>query len=312
MVGAKVNNRIVPINTVLATGDRVEILTSQNAKGPNMDWLKIVKTGAARTKIQAWFKKLNREEDIQRGKELLEKGAKRKNLTLADLTLPSYIEAALNRYSLTDWDTLCAVVGHGGLSEGQVINRLHDEYMRDKGATLEDEEKLMQLINEGQAANPRHKHENGKGIAIKGIEDMSVRFARCCNPVPGDEVVGFITRGRGITVHRSDCVNIMCLEDSERIRITPVEWHLPKDSGKAQEFRASLDVMCEDKAGLVMEITRLLVEEKINLDSINSRKNKDGTTVNIKFPITGKGMLEKLISKILNINGVYDVARTVS
>jgi GTP pyrophosphokinase len=312
MVGAKVNNRMVPIHTVLATGDRVEIITSQNSKGPNMDWLKIVKTGAARTKIQAWFKKLNREDNKQKGVELLEKGAKKKNLTLDDLTEPAYIAAALNRYSLTDWDTLCAVVGHGGLSEGQVINRLHDEYMRDKGAALKDEEKIMQLINEGQSGNAKHRHESGKGITIMGIEDMSVRFARCCNPVPGDEVVGFITRGRGITVHRSDCINIISLEDSERMRLTQVEWHLPENTGKAQEFRASLDILCEDKAGLVMEITRLLLDEKINLDSINSRKNKNGTTVNIKFPISGRGMLEKLTNKLMKINGVYDVARTVS
>lgn len=313
MIGAKVNNKMVPISTVLTTGDRVEIITSQNAKGPNMDWLKMVKTGQARTKINAWFKKLNRDENIAKGKELLDKGAKKKGLTLAELTAPVYVAATLNRFSVVDWESLCAVVGHGGITEGQVINRLYEEYLRVKGTATpsEEDEKILQLINEGQsAAKPRKPGKSG--ISIKGIEDMSVRFARCCNPVPGDEVVGFITRGRGVTVHRSDCVNIINLDEMEKHRMTPVEWRIPAEAQNNREFMAAIEVTGMDRPGLLADVTRFLADEKINIKSINTRKHKDQFILRIVMPISGKEQLEKLINKLGKVNDVYEISRTIS
>lgn len=307
MVGALVNEKIAPLNTVLSMSDRVEILTSQNSKGPSRDWLKICKTSQARAKINAWFKKQNREENIARGKSLLEEGAKRKGVPLDELMTKKAVAAALNRFSLNDWDSLLAVVGHGGLTEGQVVNRLYSEYLRERGADTPSEESIIQLINEKEARKPK----DAGGVSFRGGDNnMSYRLSFCCNPMPGDEIVGFITRGRGISVHRSDCVNIMNMDELGRHRLVFVEWSLADEDNKA--FHASLDMIASNQTGVIADVTRLMADERINLDSFNTYRAKNNTLLRITFNIAGRAQLDKLITKLATIDGVFEVKRTIT
>ncbi|MCL2702251.1 MAG: bifunctional (p)ppGpp synthetase/guanosine-3',5'-bis(diphosphate) 3'-pyrophosphohydrolase [Defluviitaleaceae bacterium] len=310
MVGAKINNKIATLNTELQTGDQVEILTSQNSKGPSRDWLKICKTSQSRAKINAWFKKHNREENMAKGKELLEIGAKKKGVALAELTESKYVSVVLNRYSYNDWDTLCASVGHGGISEGQVINRLYDEYMRDKSTASDKDEQIIQLINESQKKTDGKASGKG-GISIKGDTSMSVRLSHCCSPMPGDEIVGFITRGKGVSIHRSDCVNVINLDEVSRHRVTPVEWNLSEDGG-AQIFDVSVDIITINRPGVVSDISRLFMNDNINMDSINTYKQKNDVLIRVTFPIGGKAQLEKIMAKLGALSGIYEVKRTIT
>ena len=222
MVGARVNGRIVNFDYQIQNGDRVEIVTSQNSRGPSMDWLKFVRTSQAKTKINQWYKKINKEENISRGKELLEKEAKKKGLVLSELLNNERMRAVLDRYSFRDWESICAAVGHGGLKEGQVINRLNEDYQKAIKKTktadelLKESQEALQAQMEANAAVPR---KSRSGIYVKGVGDIEVRFSKCCSPVPGDEIVGFVTRGRGVSIHRTDCINIINLSEDERHRL---------------------------------------------------------------------------------------------
>ena len=218
MVGARVNGRQVPFDYHLQNGDRVEIITSQNSKGPSRDWLGIVKSAQARSKINQWFKRQFKEENIVRGKELLEKYCKSKSIRLPELMKPEYIKKVELKYGFKDWDSVCAAVGHGGLKEGQVINKMQEEDRKIQKQKITDEQILQKTTEAAQAAaaNPEKKKEEKSkgGIVVRGANDVAVRFSKCCNPVPGDEIVGFITRGRGISIHRTDCVNLLNMPES--------------------------------------------------------------------------------------------------
>ena len=196
MVGARVNGKLVNIDYKIQNGDRIEILTSQNSKGPSRDWLNIVKSTQARNKINQWFKKEFKEENIVRGKEMLAAYCKTKSIVLSDLTKPKYMQVVQVKYGFRDWDAVLASIGHGGLKEGQVINRLLEEYEKDHKAAVTDET-IIERVSEA-SKNKVHVTKSKSGIVVKGIDDMAVRFSRCCNPVPGDEIVGFVTRGRGM------------------------------------------------------------------------------------------------------------------
>ena len=222
MVGARVNGKLVNIDYKIQNGDRIEILTSQNSKGPSRDWLNIVKSTQARNKINQWFKKEFKEENIVRGKEMLAAYCKTKSIVLSDLTKPKYMQVVQIKYGFRDWDAVLASIGHGGLKEGQVINRLLEEYEKDHKAAVTDET-IIERVSEASKKKV-HVTKSKSGIVVKGIDDMAVRFSRCCNPVPGDEIVGFVTRGRGMSIHRTDCVNIIHLSEAERARLIDAEW----------------------------------------------------------------------------------------
>ena len=207
MVGARVNGKLVNIDYQIQNGDRIEILTSQNSRGPSRDWLNIVKSTQARNKINQWFKKELKEENLTRGKELLQAYCKSKALVYTDLTKPKYLQVVQRKYGFHDWDGILSTVGHGGLKEGQVINRLLEEYTKDHKEEITDQT-ILERVNEA-TKNKAHVAKSKSGIVVKGIDDMAVRFSRCCNPVPGDEIVGFVTRGRGMSIHRTDCINIL-------------------------------------------------------------------------------------------------------
>lgn len=309
MVGARVNNKIVTFDYKIKNGDRIEVITSQNSKGPSSDWLNLVKSSQARTKINQWFKKEFKEENIIKGKELIDKDAKKKGYSITELAKPEYIEGLFKKFAFKDWDAICAAVGHGGVKEGQIVNRLIEEAEKDakKKQTAQDIIKKMEEQSAAKAAAPRPKSNNG--VIIKGVGDVAVRFSKCCSPVPGDEIVGFVTRGRGVSIHRTDCVNIINLDELERNRLLEAEWDV-KDSTVTTSYATEIKITASDRSGLIMDISRVLSEEGLSVKSFNGRSNKDGSAVfNIIIDITGTKQLEKVCSHFMNIKGVDEIER---
>ncbi len=220
MVGARVNGKLVTIDYEINNGDRIEIITSQNSKGPSRDWLGVVKSTQAKNKINQWFKNELKEDNIVKGKELLNNYCKTRSVNLSDLMKQDYMNAVMRKYGFRDWDSVLAAIGHGALKEGQIVNRMQELYDREHKVPLTNEEVLAGIAEAGAALAARPATMKTKsGIVVKGIADLSVRFSKCCSPVPGDEIVGFVTRGRGISIHRTDCVNMMNLPEMERVRI---------------------------------------------------------------------------------------------
>ena len=308
MVGARVNGKLVNIDYQIQNGDRIEILTSQNSKGPSRDWLNIVKSTQARNKINQWFKKEFKEENILRGKELLQQYCKTKALVYSDLTKPKYMQVVQAKYGFKEWEGILATVGHGGLKEGQVINRLLEEYTKDHKEVITDES-IIERVNEA-TKNKAHVAKSKSGIVVKGIDDMAVRFSRCCNPVPGDEIVGFVTRGRGMSIHRTDCVNILNLSESERIRLIDAEWEasITEDVG---QYLSSIKIYANNRQGLLMEVSKVYTENKIDINAINTHTSKqDVVTFDISFVVTGRDELNHVIEKLRQIPGVIDIERT--
>lgn len=304
MIGARVNGRQVPIETELHNGDRVEIITSQNSKGPSRDWLSVVKSSQAKTKINQWFRQENKTDNIQRGKDAMLAYCKAKSIVLADITKPELIEKVLQKYNFANWDALMASIGHGGLKEGQVVNRLLEEYKRDE-ANKVTEAQIVDKIN-----TPGRGIENPKGgIIVQGMDDMAVRFSKCCAPVPGDEIVGYITRGRGISIHRTDCINVLCMDEFDRARLIEADW--AKGVVQSNLYSTEINIYASESQGLVYALSKIFNEENINLTGMNVRTNKQGkATVSVKFEIHSKEQLNKLISKIRSIESIIDIERT--
>ncbi|MFR8757695.1 MAG: RelA/SpoT family protein, partial [Clostridium sp.] len=207
MVGARVNGKLVPIEYQIQNGDRIEIITSQNSKGPSRDWLKLVRSTQAKNKINQWFKTQMKEDNIIRGRDAIDRYCKAKGINLADLSKPEFMEKVMNRYAFKDWDSVLASIGHGGLKEGQVINKMLEEREKKLKREITDAEVLDGIADTDGRSGEATVRKNKSGIVVKGLHDLAVRFSRCCNPVPGDEIVGFVTRGRGVSIHRTDCIN---------------------------------------------------------------------------------------------------------
>ena len=311
MVGARVNDRIVPIDYKLQNGDRVEIVTSQNSKGPSMDWLNLVRSTQAKSKINAWFKTNNKEDNILKGREILDRYCKSKGISYGELTRTEFIEAVLRRYAMQDWNAVLASVGHGGLKEGQIIGKLLETKKKHEREHVTDEQILA--VHNAQAnadiSNPTVKKALRGGILVKGINDLSARCAHCCNPVPGDEIVGFVTRGRGITVHRTDCVNMINLPVSERTRLIEAEWDV--DDTADDTYSAEIRIFCNNRVGLLSDVSRIFTDLNIDITSINLKNAKNGTcTLILTFDIHGKEELTRIIDKLRSVQGVIDITRT--
>ena len=308
MVGARVNGRQVPIDYKLQNGDRVTIVTSQNSNGPSRDWLSIVKSSQAKTKINQWFKTQFKEENISKGKELLDRYCKAKGLVMSKYMKPEYQKKCMHKYGLKNWDSILAAIGHGGLKEGQVVNRLLEEYEKDHKKEITDEN-ILEKISE---ANKQRVHiaKSKSGIVVKGINDMAVRFSKCCNPVPGDEIVGFVTRGRGMSIHRTDCINIINLSDVERSRLITAEWE-DNDLEEGGQYLAELKIFADDRRGLLLDVSKVFTEEKIDVKSMNTRTSKKGTaTMEMGFVVHGREELNRVIGKLRQIENVIDIERT--
>lgn len=310
MVGARVNGKLVNIDYKIQNGDRIEILTSQNSKGPSRDWLNIVKSTQAKSKINQWFKKEFKEENIVRGRELIAAYCKTKSINLASVAKPKYLQIVQHKYGFRDWDSVLAAIGHGGLKEGQVVNRLYEEYQKDYKKEITDET-ILETIS-GANAQKVHIAKSKSGIIVKGIDDMAVRFSKCCNPVPGDEIVGFVTRGRGMSIHRTDCVNMIHLSAAERERLIDAEWESNVESENGGQYLAELKMYANDRRGMLMEISKVFTEAKLDVKSMNVRTSKKGTaTLDMGFVVHGRDELNRVIEKLRQIDGVLDIERTV-
>ena len=310
MVGARVNGRLVNIDYVIRNGDRIEIITSQNSKGPSRDWLGVVKSTQAKNKINQWFKNELKEDNIIKGKELLSNYCKTKNIVLADLLKQEYMEAILRKYGFRDWDSVLAAIGHGALKEGQIVNKMQELYDRDHRKVMTNEEVLQNIAETVNTnANKPVAMKTKSGIVVKGIADLSVRFSKCCSPVPGDEIVGFVTRGRGVSIHRTDCVNMMNLPEMERVRIIDAEWQAPEKTG--EKYVAEIKIYANNRNGLLADISKALTEKNIDILTMNTRTNKQGqATLQTTFEIVSRDELNRVIEKIRGIESVIDIERT--
>ncbi|WP_300568790.1 bifunctional (p)ppGpp synthetase/guanosine-3',5'-bis(diphosphate) 3'-pyrophosphohydrolase [uncultured Acetatifactor sp.] len=308
MVGARVNDKLVTIDYEINNGDRIEIITSQNSKGPSRDWLNVVKSTQAKNKINQWFKNELKEDNIIKGKDLLSTYCKARSVILSDLLKTEYMNAVMRKYGFRDWDSVLAAIGHGALKEGQVVNKMQDLYDRDHKKELTNEEVLASIAESGNLAARPATIKAKSGIVVRGIADLSVRFSKCCSPVPGDEIVGFVTRGRGISIHRTDCVNMMNLPEMERARIIDAEWQAPEDA--TEKYVAEIDIYANNRNGLLADITKALTEKNISILSLNTRISRQGlATMQVSFEVESKEELNRVIDKIRGIESVVDIER---
>ena len=303
-VGAKINGKMVPLDTQLETGDRVEVLTSASSKGPSMDWLKIVKTQQAKAKIRQFFKRELRGENVSKGKEMLEHEAKRRGVKLSDYTKPEYYEPLLKKYMFQDLDDLYGAIGYGGVAAVYVLSRLIDE----KNKREELQKPAIPIITESSAPPPpiEPKGKPTHGIYVHGEPGMLVRFARCCNPVPGDDIVGYITRGRGVTVHKADCVNALHTEPERAI---PVSW---ADEG-AGTFSANIQIICYDHTQLLGELTNYIQDLGLPITAITVKLNKNKTcTITTTLMVQSREQLDNALKKLQKRSDVIEAYRSAN
>ena len=297
MVGARVNGKLVNIDYVIQNGDQVEVITSQNCKGPSRDWLNIVKSTQAK------------EDNILRGKEMVDRYCKAKGIVYSDINKPEYQDKVMKRYAFRDWESVLASIGHGGLKEGQVINKMVDERAKKMKKEVTDTT-ILNDIEDMSNKLPVNKHSKS-GIVVKGIHDLAVRFSKCCSPVPGDEIVGFVTRGRGISIHRTDCVNVINLPEDERSRLIDAEWQTPEGDDTKERYSTEIKIYANNRIGMFVDISKVFTERQIDITSMNSRTNKQGkATITMTFDIHGVEELNRLTDKLRQIEGVIDIERT--
>lgn len=308
MVGAKVNGKLVPIDYVIQNGDRIEIVTSQNSKGPSRDWLALVKSTQAKNKINQWFKTELKEDNILKGKELIAQYCKAHGINYSDINKPEYMEKVMRRYAFKDWESLLASIGHGGLKEGQIINKMLEERHKKLKKEVTDAT-ILDEIGEGNKVPVSKKSKSG--IVVKGIHDLAVRFSRCCSPVPGDEIVGFVTRGRGVSIHRTDCINIINLPEDEKERLIDAEWQQPENDTSSETYTTEIQIYANNRIGMFVDISKVFTERQIDISSMNVRTSKQGkATIIMTFDIHGKEELNHLTDKLRQIEGVLDIERT--
>ena len=295
-IGAKVNGKIVPLNTVLNTGDIVEILTTNSGKGPSRDWIKFVKTASARTKIRQYFKKEMKEENIKRGKDMLEREAKRRGYNLSELLSTAGLNYIMNRYTLASIDDLYASVGFGGLTTNQIIVKLIDYFKRDLLS--------KNPVAEIKTTSTTGKSSSGNGVLIRGYDDFLVRLSHCCNPVPGDKIVGYVSRGRGVSVHCVDCPNVKNMEPE---RLIEAKW----DDVISQNFLASLKIYCENKGGILAAVTTIISNMKISITGAFARSDNDSGTaeITVMLEVKSTDQVEDVIKKLKTLPEVIDVHR---
>ena len=307
MIGAKVNGEIKPLNYKLCTGDFVEIITSQSNHGPSRDWLNIVKSSEAKSKIRQWFKKECRDENIERGKEIIERELKKQGFRHEQLFKTEWLEPILKKYKFSSYDDLLNVIGFGELSAQKIVNMLKEEYQKSISGSKE-EELLAKLEASKNPKKERQKqHASDNGIIVKGIDNCLVRLSRCCNPVPGDSIVGYITRGRGVSVHRTDCPNIVAMSELEN-RVIDVRWAEKSKSS----YIVDISIKAVDNSNLLLQIAKLIAESKLPMKAINARTTRDHyELIDLTVEITDRSELDKLAKKINGMENVVEVSRTV-
>ena len=301
MVGCKINSKMMPIVTPLKSGDIVEIITSDTSKGPSRDWIKIVKSTSARNKIQQWFKKAEREENITKGKEILDKEIKKIGMNHSELFKTEWLQIVLKRYNYNTQDDMFASIGFGAISPNKILTRLLEEYKKEH-----EEDTIEEKIQELVETKERVKKVPTSGVVVKGIDNCLVKFSRCCNPVPGDEIIGYITKGRGVSIHRRDCTNINDLL-SEEERIIDVEWY---EKENKENYSVDIEILSNDRTGLLADIVKEITTRKINIMGVNTKTNKDRiATIDITIEVKDIQELYSILKAIRKVDSVYEVNR---
>lgn len=310
MIGARVNGKLVTIDYEIKNGDRVEIMTSQNSKGPSRDWLSVVKSTQAKNKINQWFKNELKDENVVKGRELLLAYCKAKVINVTNIMKPECMEPIMRKYGFKDWDSVLAAVGHGGLKEGQIINKMVETYEKLHPRIISNEEIMAAVAENAQAVRPAQM-KSKSGIVVKGIHDLAVRFSKCCSPVPGDEIIGFVTRGRGISIHRTDCINVINLPEIERDRLIDADWQETTEEENSGKYLAEIKIYANNRNGLLADISRALTEKDIDIMAVNTRTSKQGiATMQVSFEIGGREELNSIVEKLRAIDSVIDIERT--
>jgi GTP pyrophosphokinase len=303
-IGAKVNGRIVPLDHRLKTGDIVEILTSKHSYGPSQDWIKIAQSSHARSKIKQWFKKEKREENVQKGREAIERELKRLGFEPAALMTDEKLLDAAKKYNFNDIEDMLSAIGFGGITAAQITTKLTEKLRKEA-----EEAQTLQFtaeVKEVKSAAPEKKGRPVSGVRVKGVDNLLVRFARCCNPVPGDQIIGYITRGRGVSVHRSDCTNIPLGEGEEGNRVIEVEW---ADSVEAN-FNVEIEITGHDRRGLLNEVLQAVSESKTMISAVSGRSDKNKMAqIHMTILIKNIDHLHAVVEKIKRVKDVYSVQR---
>ena len=300
MTGAKINSKMVPIITPIKNGDIVEILTSENSKGPSMDWLKFVKSSSARNKIMSWFKKEKKEENIEKGKDSIERELKRIGMAYGDIFKTEYINPMLDRYKYKNIDEMYAAVGFGAITAQKIIARMLIEYRKEH-----KEEPIEEKIEELSTARKNTPKPSDSGVIVKGIDNCLVKLSKCCNPLPGDEIIGYITKGRGVSVHRKDCVNVNELLKEEN-RIIDVKWF---DQEKVT-YTVEIEIFANDRNGLLADIIQKINERKAKILGVSARATKERMAVTeVTLEVDNLEGLNKIIRELRKIDSVYEVKR---
>ena len=300
MTGAKINSKMVPIITPIKNGDIVEIITSDNSKGPSLDWLKFVKSTSAKNKIQQWFKKERKTENIEKGKEAIEKELKRIGISYSDIFKVEYINPMLERYKFKNLEEMYASIGFGAITANKVISRMLIEYRKDN-----KEEILEDTIKELENHKEKESKPSSSGIIVKGIDNCLVKLSKCCNPLPGDEIIGYITKGRGVSVHRKDCVNVNELLKEEN-RIIEVKWY----NQEKVSYTVEIEILANDRNGLLVDIVQKMKELKAKLQGVNAKSNKERIAIiELTLEIDSLESLNKILRELRKIDSVYEVNR---
>jgi len=303
-VGAKVNGKMVPKDYVLQNGEIIDIVTNPNSPGPTVEWLKIVKTNSAKNKIRQYLKKMNSDLDPAKGKEALEKAAKHKNLDLERVLKPQFVARAARSQNFTSAEDLYSNLANGGAIINKTLMLCISYFREEEQAEIKRQERF-QKKQEQLAKRPDAKNA---GVSIEGISDLLIHYAKCCSPVPGDEIVGYTTKGRGISIHRKDCINILSLPENEQGRLINVEWDLNKDK---MTFNAAITILAEDKKGLLAQVSKICEDLDINITYANIKADKSGLcTMNLTLAITNTDSIEKIMARLKQIKGVLDVYRS--
>ncbi|MEI8215570.1 MAG: bifunctional (p)ppGpp synthetase/guanosine-3',5'-bis(diphosphate) 3'-pyrophosphohydrolase [Eubacteriales bacterium] len=305
-IGAKVNGKMVPIDYRLENGNIVDIVTSNNSKGPSIDWLKIAQSSNARNKIRQWFKKENKTENVDKGKEMLEKYFKRKGYDEHQVLKPSWLNKTAKIYNLSSAEDLFSSVSYGGVSISKVAATLLVFYQEEKKIDALKEEKIDKNVE----IKKKPRKVDASGVKVEGIDNLLIRFSKCCNPVPGDEIIGFITKGRGISVHRSDCTNINTLPADERERFIKVSWDNQKEN---MSYDTEITILAEDRKGLFSDISRACDDMDVNILGVQAKSAKDKlVTISLTLSITNTGQIEKVIRQIKLLSGISSVYRSIT
>ena len=309
-VGAKINGRLVPIDYKLQNGEIVEVITSANSIGPSRDWLKIVKTPNARNRIRQFFKKERREENIEKGYEILEKEFKRYGIPLNEPSIEKFMEQLTKKFNQQTLEDLVATIGYGGITASQVVPKVRDFYLKEeKKKEKEIRQKESEDISKYNITDKEYKEKRKKsssGVIVKGLDNILVRFAKCCNPLPGDEIIGYVTKGRGVAIHRGDCPNCKLDDEIFKKRLVDVEWNNPKKS----KFEGEIKIIANDRKSMLSDVIHMIAIQKLNINGINARKLKDEVThINLLIEVNDISELTNLMKKLKAIPGVDDVFR---